>query len=198
MEIASLVVAIIAALISVASAYAAWRATRPKPKLSGSITTTWGVGVTSSVPGVPSGSAVGLHVVLTNASSHPVHPMEFRLEVRTVAGWLPGKRLQNWQATLPELSFDNHVATMTYDHLIDWPPRPVHHGAPLMGFLYYLVPNLADEADVEEYRVTVTDVFGGSVQFTTTAAEVAAWKASDDGLTLLELMTQAGVPVRTV
>ena len=50
MELASLITTIIAALISVASTYAARRATRPKPKFSGTITTGWRQGVNMNIP----------------------------------------------------------------------------------------------------------------------------------------------------
>ncbi|MER5281640.1 hypothetical protein ABT025_38920 [Streptomyces sp. NPDC002809] len=198
MELASLIVAIIAALISIASAYAAWRATRPKPKLSGAITTGWRQRVNMNIPGEPSGDAVGLHVILTNASSHPVHPMHFRLEVRSGNQWRTGKRMQNYQAQLPELEFSNYAASISYNHLIDWPPRPVDHGAPLMGFIYNLVPGLTTGEAIDEYRVTVTDVFGGRTQFSKTQAEIDAWNYSDAAHTTLELITQAGIPVRVV
>ncbi|MCM1941110.1 hypothetical protein NC239_23180 [Streptomyces sp. G3] len=198
MELASLITAIIAAFISVLSAYAAWRATRPKPKLSGVITMGWRQGVNMNITGEPSGDAVGLHLILTNASSHPIHPLRFELEVRAGGRWRTGKRMQNYQATLPELRFSNYAAAITYEHLIDWPPRAVNHGAPLMGFIYHMVPGLAETELIDEYRITVTDVFGGKTRFSKSQAEVDAWSAGASAHTTLELITHAGIPVRTL
>jgi hypothetical protein len=73
----------------------------------------------------------------------------------------------------------------------------VNHGAPLMGFIYHIVPGLTETETIDEYRVTVTDVFGGKTRFSKSQAEVDAWNAGS-AHTTLELITHAGIPVRTV
>ncbi|MEU6676982.1 hypothetical protein [Streptomyces sp. NPDC046925] len=198
MELASLIVAIFAALISLLAGYAAWRANRPKPKMAGLITMGWRQEVAMNVVGEMCGDAIGLHVILTNASSHPIHPLHFELEVSTGGVWLKGKRMQNYQTTLPELRFSGYAASLDYSHLVDWPPRAVNHGAPLMGFIYYVVPGLAPSAVIKEYRITVTDVFGGAITFKKSQFDLDAYHGREGSHTTLELLTQAGVPVRRV
>ncbi|MBA2950048.1 hypothetical protein [Streptomyces himalayensis] len=199
MEIASLVVALIAALISLGAAFGTWRAVRPRPKLKGSVTFAWTQGYTTSTPGVPAGRMVGLHVLLTNASSHPVHPLNYELEVRRNGQWISGKRLQNWQSAPVELTIANNHIQMDQQHLVDWPPRPIHHGAPMMGFLVHLVPGITSEAEIEGYRVTVTDVFGGAISFEKDAASAHRYSASNDGgFTAVEAFRHAGATVTTI
>jgi hypothetical protein len=138
MDIATLAVSIVAVIISLASAFAAWRAVRPKPKLKGSITSAWHIGV-SYRSGEKSGIAVLLHVILTNASSNPVHLLGYRLRVNVEGLWQEAERLQNQAYTFPELYLSNgrYVATLNTDFFLDWPPRPVAYGTPLMGFLCF-------------------------------------------------------------
>lgn len=197
--IASLVVAIIAALISLAATFAAWRAVRPRPKLTGSVTFAWTSGYTSSIPSVPSGRMLGLHVLLTNASSHPVHPLTYEVEVRRNGQWIPGKRLQNWQSGPVELTIGNNHIQMDQQYLVDWPPQPIHHGAPMMGFLVRLVPGITSEAEIERYRVTVTDVFGGEISFEKDPASAHGYSSGNDsGFTAVEAFRHAGATVTRI
>ncbi|MFJ6661337.1 hypothetical protein ACIQNG_34080 [Streptomyces sp. NPDC091377] len=199
MEVSSLVVAIFAALISIGSAFAAWRAVRPRPKLKGSVTFAWSNGFSSIIPDLPSGRIVGLHILLTNSSVHPVHPLRFELEAKRAEQWIPGTRIQNWQSSPVEIRIGNNDISLDQQHLVDWPPRPIHHGAPMMGFIVHLVPGITSEEEIDAYRVTVTDVFGGQITFDKDAAPAHTYSASrTSGFTAVEAFRHAGASVTVI
>jgi hypothetical protein len=190
------IVAAIAALFSFGAFLATWRAVRPVPKLKGAITFAWTVGYNTSVPGVPAGRLVALHILLTNASAHPVHPLRYKVEVQKGDQWIEGLRIQKWQTGTMRITIGANDIAFTQEHLVDFPPRPVHHGAPLMGFLVHLVPGIANEREINYYRVTVTDVFGGTITFKARAIDVhQAQGDPDGGFTAVEAFRHAGATV---
>jgi hypothetical protein len=195
MAFASLVVSIIAALFAFGSAYAAWRALRPRPKLSGSITSAWRLG--ASMDGRPA-TVVLIHVIFTNASTYPVHLLAYELHVKLGSGdWRGTTRMRSMRFTIPELylSGGKYVATLTPEDLLDWPPKPVDYGAPLMGFLMFLLLGAADGDSVLEYRLTVTDVFGDTETVSITSAKAKAWQEGEEAFNVVELFLAAGAKV---
>lgn len=185
MALAGLVIAIVAAMISLLSAFAAWRAVRPKPKLEAWITHGWTFGVDDeyvSLDVFPPGfeeyvapqrpaekaglTAVLLHVLLTNASPTPVLLLGYSLRVGTKGGWCEAERSDstaNWPAFY--LDRGRFAVTVTDNILLDWPPRPVSYGAPLMGFLAFVLPDQMTAEDrrrysISGYELSVSDVFG--------------------------------------
>ena len=199
MDIASLTVSVLAAVISLASAYAAWRAIRPKPKLKGSITSAWHIGA-SFGNGEEDGIAVLLHMVLTNASSNPVHLLGYRLRVNAEGSWKDAERLQNQAYTFPELYLSNgqYVATLNPDFFLDWPPRPVAYGTPLMGFLCFLVRGHVTDEMINEYELTVTDVFGDHTQFNLSSSQAKAWQEEEGDFNVVEIFRYSGADVQRV
>src|SRR5262249_37490003 len=188
MGIATLMVSILAAIISLAAAFAAWRAVRPRPKLKGSITSAWHIGV-SYTGGETAGIAVLLHVILTNASSNPVHLLGYRLSVSIEGSWQEADRLQNQTYTFSELYLSNrqYVAELNESFFLDWPPKPVAYGTPLMGFLCFFVPGQVTAELIDEYELVVTDVFGNHKQFNLTAARARAWQEEGGDFNVVEI-----------
>lgn len=197
MGVATFVVSILAAIISLAAAFAAWRAVRPKPKLKGSITSAWHIGV-SFRSGEEEGIAVLLHVILTNASSNPVHLLGYRLKVDVEGVWQEAERLQNQAYTFPKLYLSNarYAATLNPDFFLDWPPRPVAYGSPLMGFLCFLVRGHVTAEMIDKYELTVTDVFGHHEQFNLTSAQAKAWQEEEGDFNVVEIFRYSGANVQ--
>lgn len=185
MALTGLVVAIVAAMISLLSAFAAWRAVRPRPKLEAWITHGWTFGVDDEwvsldvpfpgfVEDLPlqlteekaGATAVLLHILLTNASPTPVLLLGYTLRVGTKGGWCEAERSDS-TANWPVFYLDRgrFAVNMTDNILLDWPPRPVSYGAPLMGFLAFVLPGQMTAEDrrrysISGYELTVSDVFG--------------------------------------
>lgn len=200
LELASLLVAFVSAVISVASAYTAWRAVRPRPKLRGNITSTWHIG--AEFPNRNHGLIVLMHVVFTNASAYPIHLVGYKLEVKIGNNWKSADRLQNWgKVEIPPiyLNAGKLVARLKpEDHLIDWPPKPVDHGSPLMGFQGFMLVGQVQPESIQDYRLTAVDAFKNHWKVSLSASEAEAWKANSGHFTLPELYRHAGVPVERV
>lgn len=200
MAVASLVISILAAAISLISAYAAWRTVRPRPQIKGKITGAWRIGAT--FPGGRQGAAFLAHVVLTNASTHPVHLLGYWLEIRVAGKWHKATRISHYSAfTLPELTIaGSYTVRIQPNDLLGWPPKPVHHGAPMMGFLLFVVEDLSNDAAVLGYRLTVQDVFDNRERLELEESrnrsyQESSWDKTGDSYNIVELFQHAGIEV---
>ncbi|MFD7278396.1 hypothetical protein ACFV80_15440 [Streptomyces sp. NPDC059862] len=192
MELTSLIIAIISAVISLGSAYAAWRAIRPRPKLHGSITTAW------QIPANTGELLIAIHVALTNMSSHSIHLMGYELEVKIGHEWHRTEILRGFEATLPTMRVGPWICELGVEHLLDWPPKPINHGAPLMGFLIFVLPASGAGAEIKEYRLIVTDVFGSRDAFKKTKQDIEAYAADPKPFSMIDAFGHAGVPMRRI
>jgi hypothetical protein len=199
MTIATFTVSVLAAIISLASAFAAWRAIRPIPKLKGSLTSAWHIGV-SYTGGEKAGLAILLHIVLTNASSNPVHLLGYRLRVNVEDSWQETERLRNQEYTFPELYLSNeqYVATLGPEFFLDWPPRPVAYGTPLMGFLCFFALGRITAEMIAEYELVVSDVFGNHEKFNLTSSEAKAWQEEEGDFNVVDIFRYSGANVQRV
>jgi hypothetical protein len=221
MALAGFIIAIIAAVISLVSAFAAWRAVRPKPKLEGRITHGWVFGVDDDsvrldIPPLgyeeyvlPSpaatkagGTAVLLHVLLTNASPTPVLLLGYKLRVAAEGGWRDTERsdsIASWPRFY--LHRGRFAVTLTDKILLSWPPRPVAYGAPLMGFLAFILPGQMTAEDRRRYKITgyeliITDVFGNSTRLRlNSTANMARFEFDQFNSDLGDLFRFAGATV---
>ncbi|MCX4792627.1 hypothetical protein OG369_43410 [Streptomyces sp. NBC_01221] len=198
MELTSLLVAIVSAAISLGSAYAAWRATRPHPKLRGAITAAWLSGRSTRRGAAPQvverGLAVGLHVLLTNETAHSVHPVGYQLKIRVSGKWHVADRMATWDLQLPDLHVDGWVVNMEPAQLLNWPPRPVHHGEPLMGWLVFGLPT-GLSGTVEAYRLTVIDVFERRTIISASQKQIDAHQEGGKYFSVLEAFQHAGASI---
>ncbi|MFE4650509.1 hypothetical protein [Streptomyces sp. NPDC056707] len=171
MELASLIVAVIAAHLSVGSTLAAWRAVRPRPALAGRFIGAW-----SSTANNGHLPVIFVHFVLTNRSSHPVYPIGAILEVKIMNNWLSTGRLARYQlneiAGIEMNIRDSNSGRRTFDlnqrHVTALLKSKVEHGAPLVGLLAFHLGDYrmeeltagSDPMEIAEYKLTVIDIFG--------------------------------------
>jgi hypothetical protein len=222
MALAGLVIAIVAAMISLLSAFAAWRAVRPKPKLEGRVTHGWTFGVDDEYvnldvspggldeyvsPQLPTekagATAVLLHVLLTNASPTPVLLLGYRLRVATESGWRETARSDS-TANWPTFYLDDgrFAVTITDNILLDWPPRPISYDAPLIGFLAFTLPGEMNAEDRRRYRISgyeliVSDAFGNTTQLhLNSTANIARFDFDQFRSDLGDLFRYAGATVK--
>lgn len=200
MAAASLLISILAVVISLISSYAAWRTVRPQPRLKGKITSIWRIGAT--FPGGRRGAGFLAHIMLTNASTHPVHLLGYWMEIRVAEKWRKATRISHYSAfTLPELTLSgSYTVRIKPGDLLGWPPKPVHHGAPLMGFLLFLVEDLTDDEAVQDYRLTLQDVFDNRERLELQESrnrsyQESAWDKTGDSYNIVELFQHAGIEI---
>jgi len=196
MQVAGLLVAICAAVVSVVSAIIAWLGTHPRPKLAGKIT----VAVHIGTQGAVRGTAILIHCIITNEVSSPVYAISYVLSVECNNTWLTLHRA--YDVSMPVLSVGDGTleVTMKPECFIDQEPQKVEFGSPLMGFLMFFHDERLDEEEVQNYRLTVGDVFGRRHSFTLSAEEsrkFMATKVVDQiGPSTIDIFRLSGATVR--
>lgn len=167
MQLAGLLVAIGAAILSAVSAIIAWLGTHPRPTLTGKMT----VAVPIGTQGAVDGTALLIHSIITNKVSSPVYVISYTLEVNYDNAWVTLHRA--YDVSMPVLFVGDGTlqVTMTPECFIDREPQKVDFGSPLMGFLLFFHDSQLSEEGIREYRLTVGDVFGRRHAFTLSAEE---------------------------
>jgi hypothetical protein len=196
MAIAGLLVAIVAAVVSGASAVIAWFGTHPRPELAGKIT----LAIHMGTDGAVRGTAVLIHCIITNEVTSPVYAISYVLEVKRNDEWLRLHRA--YDASMPVLYVGEGTleVTMTPSCFIDREPQKVDFGSPLMGFLLYYYDERLDEEDIQLYRLTVGDVFGREHRFVLTSEasrKFMSTRVRDQfGLSSVDIFRLAGAEIR--
>jgi hypothetical protein len=156
LDMATLGVSVVSALVAVAAYITARR--DPRPRIQGTVNT-----VLHAPLALPEGreiTAIMLHATVTNARQYPVHLVSYDLEVDRGRGPERLKRLRRVQS-FPALTTGDQQITFTNDALLYWPLRPVEYGTPLVGVVvFYIEEPEVTEDSVRRYSFTVTDIFG--------------------------------------
>ena len=172
MQVASLLVSICAVVISAASAAFAWLSTHPRPKLHGKITAAFHFASTGDAD-----KTIILHCLLTNEVAQPVHIIGYRCRIKSVDGkWI--ELMRPIAFTLPTILLRGvgvWEVEMKPEHFIDWTPREVKFGSPLMGFLIFDHNEPVGEEEIQLYQLTVIDVFGREHTFSNTRDKMQAY-----------------------
>ncbi|MER5908853.1 hypothetical protein ABZW44_09640 [Streptomyces mirabilis] len=204
MELASFIVAMVAALLSVVSTIAAWRAVRPRPMLTGRIVGAWhGSGNDGKF------TLVGLHVVLTNRSSHPVYPIGATLRVKIADNWFSAGRIARYQVNeLSEIEVSDGNSgdwafQVTPRHVMSLLESKVEHGTPLTGLLIFYLDNqdvrhlgTINGMPINEYKLTIIDIFEKKHSFKASRYETESFQVGHPSL--VEVLHEMGVPARHV
>lgn len=199
MEFASLLVAIVASLISGLSAWIAYRSTHPRPELHARITTVLhgAAELSTNASGVPVASTVAVvHFRVTNLATAPVQLLDYDLIAVDSQGDQHVLNHERGFALTMYLDWDGEeVTTMTFEpeNYISWPPRAVKYGELEMGFLPFVVDESLEVEAIQEYRLTLTDVFDRKYIATLTASELDVWFEGDTTLGLTTILDHAGV-----
>jgi hypothetical protein len=191
----SIVISVISALIALASAYVAWRATKPLPDLVSRITFALPLGTRGSTP------VLLVHISVTNRATLPVQLVAYELDLVLDSGEKKPLRSVNGTEYLVHfpLAFGEDEnwgeVTLTQENFLRWPPRLVGYGQMLMGWL--LFENVREEAEwskVVGYRLRFTDALGGTWDAELSRAESQAWIARQEWRSpnLVDLVAASG------
>ncbi|MFF6843166.1 hypothetical protein ACFY8X_31075 [Streptomyces tanashiensis] len=131
---------------------------------------------------------------MTNETAHSVHPVGYQLEIRIDGRWYVAERMDTWDLQLPDLHVDGWVVDLEPAQLINWPPRPVRHGEPLMGWLVFGLPT-PPSGTIEAYRLTVIDVFEHRTIISASQKQIDAHQLGMKYFSVLEAFQHAGASI---
>lgn len=202
MQILSFIVSLIAVGIAIISTFITWRTVRPIPKLSLFPTTVFDLSRTPITSDIPVRTFLIFHVRMVNLSTMPVQLIDYELEVRTRDRVRHKFRSHQSVTSNMEATFNGKriIFRFTKSCFMNWPPRAVNYGQLEMGFLAFTSSDIIQRDEIDEYCLTMQDVFGRKYEGSITQTEVDRWMHGQVGspLSLTDIMESAGVKIEPV